>query len=126
MKSKDLANILLEHPEQEIVTYKIGPMKNAFIVKLIKSNKNNMQHNMKTDDPYYLGNQDCPPTKITFQTGERTITLELPWDAGADDIIQAVYTAMIGMTFHPDCVTDAMEQFVEEHKPLLNENEKDY
>lgn len=78
---------------------------------------------MKTEDPYYLGNQDCLPTKITFQTSYATITQELPWDAGADDILQAVYTAMVGMTFHPNGVLEAMKEFAEERLPKPKEEE---
>jgi len=69
------------------------------------------------EDPYYLGNFECPPTKFTVQTGHRTIIQELPWDAGADDLCDAFYTALVGMTFHPDGIIQAMKEFVEERTP---------
>jgi len=58
------------------------------------------------------------PVVITFDHDEVKITQELPWDADAATIIQAVYTAMIGMTFYPDGVIRAMQEFVEEHKQV--------
>ena len=66
---------------------------------------------MKENDPYYLGNQDCPPTRITFQTGNSTIIQEVPWDASAEDILVAVHAAMIGMTFLDTTVLHAMHDY---------------
>ena len=68
---------------------------------------------MKENDPYYLGNQDCPPTRITFQTGNSTIIQELPWDASAEDILTAVHAAMIGMTYLDTTVLHAMHDYAE-------------
>ena len=68
---------------------------------------------MKENDPYYLGNEDCPPTRITFQTGDSTIIQELPWDASAEDILSAVHAAMIGMTFLNTTVIHSMHDYAE-------------
>jgi hypothetical protein len=75
---------------------------------------------MKENDPYYLGNPDCPPTRITFQTGDSTIIQELPWDATAEDVLTAVHAAMIGMTFHNDTVIHAMYDYAESRIALEN------
>lgn len=56
------------------------------------------------------------PVVITFDNDNRKITQELPWDATADDILHAVYTSMIGMTFTSDGIIAAMEEFVESNK----------
>ncbi len=68
---------------------------------------------MKENDPYYLGNQDCPPIRITFQTGDNTIIQELPWDASAEAILTAVHAAMIGMTFLNTTVIHSMHDYAE-------------
>jgi len=68
---------------------------------------------MKENDPYYLGSPDCPPTRITFQTGDSTIIQEVPWDASAEDILTAVHAAMIGMTFLNTTVIHAMRDYAE-------------
>ena len=70
---------------------------------------------MKENDPYYLGNQDCPPTRITFQTGDRTVIQEVPWDATAEDILTAVHAAMIGMTFMNVTVLESMRDYANSH-----------
>lgn len=48
---------------------------------------------MKENDPYYLGNQDCPPTQFIFETSGQVFTQELPWDVSAQDLCHAFYTA---------------------------------
>ena len=75
---------------------------------------------MKENDPYYLGNPDCPPTRITFQTGDSTIIQELPWDATAEAILTAVHAAMIGMTFNNSTVIHAMYDYAESQIALEN------
>jgi len=78
-----------------------------------------MKNKDYVDSPYYLGNQDCPPTVVTVQTGNATIRQELPWDVGSDDLIQAFYTAMIGMTFTPKGAVEAMYEWSKDHLQCL-------
>lgn len=68
------------------------------------------------DSPYYLGNFKSKPTILQVKTNETVITQELPWDVNADDMCQAFYTAMIGITFSPNGVLQAMEDFVKEKR----------
>ena len=67
------------------------------------------------DSEYYLGNRDCLPTILTLKMHGRIVTYELPWDAGADEIIEALYGAMIGQTFSPEGAVRAMYEFSKEH-----------
>lgn len=71
---------------------------------------------------YYMGNHDTLPFIITFKSHTNVITYELPWDTGADDIINAIYSAMIGMTFSPEGILEAMQDFIDEHKKIDEEN----
>ena len=75
------------------------------------------------DSEYYMGNREELPTILQIKTSNAVITQELPWDAGADVLIHAFYTAMVGMTFAPDGILQAMEDFVNEKKPI---DEGDY
>lgn len=70
------------------------------------------------DSEYYMGNRDELPTILQVKTGHGVITQELPWDAGADELCQAFYTALVGMTFVPEGILQAMEDFVNERKPI--------
>lgn len=67
---------------------------------------------------YYMGNCNTLPTIITFKNRTNVITYELPWDAGADMILNAVYSGMIGLTFSSDGILQAMQDFVNEHKKI--------
>jgi len=51
------------------------------------------------------------------------MTYELPWDADAECIINAMYSAMVGMTFSADGVLEAMKQFVESHTEKIDESD---
>jgi len=70
------------------------------------------------DSEYYMGNRDELPTILTLKNSNGVITFELPWDAGADGILNAVYSGMIGLTFNPDGVLQAMQDFVNDHKKI--------
>lgn len=74
------------------------------------------------NSPYYLGNYEQKPIILQVKTNETVITQELPWDVGADDLCQAFYTALVGMTFHPNGILQAMENFVNDHKSIDEEN----
>ena len=80
---------------------------------------------MKENDPYYLGNQECPPTRITFQTGDSTIIQELPWDASAENVLTAVHAAMISMTYLNTTVIHAMRDYAEAQIALEEQDSTD-
>jgi hypothetical protein len=71
---------------------------------------------MRNNDPYYLGNDTMLPTKLIVKTTDKTIEQDLHWDVSTDEMLNAFYTAMIGIGFHPDAVIDGMEEFVQIHK----------
>ena len=67
---------------------------------------------------YYMGNHEQLPTIVTFKNHTNVITYELPWDAGADEILNAVYSGMVCLTFKPDGILQAMQDFVNDHKKI--------
>lgn len=71
---------------------------------------------------YYMGNREQLPTIVTFKSHNNVITYELPWDADANDILNAVYSGMVGLTFNPDDVLQAMQNFVDDHKKTDDDN----
>lgn len=70
------------------------------------------------DSEYYMGNSEQLPTVITFKNSNGIITFELPWDAGTDEILNAVYSGMVGLTFSPDGILKAMQDFVNDNKKI--------
>lgn len=68
------------------------------------------------DSEYYMGNCNTLHTIITFKNHTNVITYELPWDAGAGEILNAVYSGMVGLTFSPEGILQAMQDFVDDHK----------
>lgn len=52
---------------------------------------------MKEDNPYYLGNRECPPTVFILETEKHILSQELPWDVSAQDLCHAFYTACSSM-----------------------------
>lgn len=48
------------------------------------------------------------------QTDGKKMITELSWDAGMDDILEAVYGMCIGLTFHPSTVLEVMKDFADE------------
>ena len=71
---------------------------------------------MKNDDPYYLGNDTMLPSKLIVKTTDKSIEQDLHWDANIGNFVDAFYTAMIGIGFHPDAVIGGMEEFLQIHK----------
>lgn len=67
---------------------------------------------------YYMGNNEQLPTIVTFKNHTNVITYELPWDAGAIEILNAVYSGMVCLTFSPDGILQAMQDFVNDHKKI--------
>ena len=47
------------------------------------------------------------------------------WDAGADEIIEAFYSMMVGLTFPETTVLRAMKEFAEEKLSILEPEEKE-
>ncbi len=77
---------------------------------------------MKKEYPYYLGNDECLPTRLTLQTTDTTISQDLPWDVTISDLCNAFFAACIGITFDPKMVLDAMKKFAEERLIYKNED----
>lgn len=75
------------------------------------------------NSPYYLGNYEQKPIIFQVKTNETVISQELPWDVGVDELCHAFYTALVGMTFPSSGILQAMEDFVNDHKPI---DEGDY
>lgn len=71
---------------------------------------------MRNNEPYYLGNDTELPVKLTAQSKHKTISVELPWDADLRDMLEAFETVCVGLGFHDEGVTKAMEEFIEERK----------
>ena len=76
-----------------------------------------MRKNYDPNDNYDLGNRDCMPIQITVRSSNQSTTIEIPWDASAEQYIQAFYAAMIAETFPPDTIVQAFKNFAEEHLP---------
>lgn len=70
------------------------------------------------DSEYYMGNREQLPTILSLKNSNGVITFELPWDAGADEILNAVYSGMVGLTFSPDGILEAMQNFVDNRKKI--------
>ena len=74
------------------------------------------------NSPYYYGNSDCLPTILEFKSHDAPIShIEMPWDANVEDVLQALYGAMITATFNPVSILRGMKEFAEEHLPAENE-----
>lgn len=57
-----------------------------------------------------------PFTRLTLEQSDKKIVWEVPYeDVGGDEIMQAINTIMIGMTFSPDTVLDCMAGYLAEY-----------
>lgn len=54
------------------------------------------------------------PTVITLDHGHQKVTVELPWDAGMDDLIDAFYGMCVCATFTPGTIIQGFREFLEE------------
>lgn len=54
------------------------------------------------------------PTVITLDHGYQKVTVELPWDAGMDDLIDAFYGMCVCATFTPRTIIQGFQEFLEE------------
>ena len=58
------------------------------------------------------------PAYLEVNNYDNTIRISTPHhDSTIDDWIQMFYTAMVGVTFHPEQVLEAMREFAEERLP---------
>lgn len=57
-----------------------------------------------------------PFTKLTLEQSNKKIVYEFPFeDVSGDDLVQALYTIMVGMTFTPESVIHIFAGFLEEY-----------
>ena len=55
-------------------------------------------------------------TRLTLEQSDRKIVWEVPFeDVSGDDMMQAIYTIMVGMTFFPTTVYHSMAGYLEEY-----------
>lgn len=54
-------------------------------------------------------------TRLTLEQSDKKITWEVPYeDATGEDLVQAFYSLMIGLTFLPTTIRQSMQEFVED------------
>ena len=60
-------------------------------------------------------------TRLTLEQSDKKIVWEKPYEDvdGVDDMMQAIYTIMIGMTFSSDTIYSAMASYLNEHAKHL-------
>lgn len=46
------------------------------------------------ESPYYMGNRELPPIVLETEYSGKVITHELPWDAGEEHIMPALYSSL--------------------------------
>ena len=79
------------------------------------------------ESPYYYGNQNCPPTILEFKSHHAPIShIEMPWDASVEDVLQALYGAMVTATFEPASILNGMKKFVENNWCTLENNQEEH
>lgn len=79
-----------------------------------------MRTNYDPNNDYDLGNHDCAPVQISVRSSNQSTTIEIPWDASAEQYVHAFYAAMIAETFIPETVVRAFRDFVDENSPEEN------
>lgn len=52
--------------------------------------------------------------KISFETDDRKISYELPWDASMEQMLDAFYSGCIGLTWVPSTIINAMSGYASE------------
>lgn len=57
---------------------------------------------------------------LTLESNGIKSTHELGWDATVDELVNAFYAAMVGITFSPNLVINAMKQFVKDNCETLD------
>lgn len=77
------------------------------------------------ENPYYYGNPDCPPTILEFKSHHAPIShIEMPWDAGVEDVLQALYGAMVTASFQPTSILRCMKEFAESNLSVFEDNKE--
>lgn len=64
-----------------------------------------------------MGWKDEEPkfTRLTLEQNDKKIVWEVPFDdVSGEDMMDAIKTIMIGMTFHPDTIINSMASYVNE------------
>lgn len=66
-------------------------------------------------------------TRLTLEQSDKKIVWEVPYEDvdGTEDMMQAIYTIMIGMTFTPSTVFASMGNFINEKSKDLEVIEKE-
>ncbi len=55
-------------------------------------------------------------TRLTLEQNDRKVVWEVPYDdVTGEDMMQAIRTIMIGMTFHEHTIESAMADYLHEH-----------
>lgn len=76
-------------------------------------------------NPYYYGNSDCPPTILEFKSHNAPIShIEMPWYANVEDVLQALYGAMVAATFQPTAILEGMKEFAENNLVVFKNNQE--
>lgn len=57
-------------------------------------------------------------------SGEK-VTIELPWDATAYEVVRSMYAAMLGITYFPESIYDGMREFLDTYDPQIDCNGKE-
>lgn len=65
---------------------------------------------------------DNPPTKLSISHHHTTMSAELPWDAGLDDIMEAFVGCLRGITFG-DWVVKGIKEWCEDNLPEEDKDE---
>lgn len=59
-------------------------------------------------------------TRLTLEQSDKKMTWEMPYeDIGADDLLEAFNSLMIGFTWHQKTIYDAMVGYLQEHASEL-------
>lgn len=60
---------------------------------------------------------------LTLKNEYKTISVELPWDANIEDLLEAFYGGMVGLTFHPAGIVRFMREWCDEKAESLGLSE---
>jgi phosphotransferase system IIB component len=64
--------------------------------------------------------EDYKFTRLTLEQRDKKLVWEMPYeDIGADDLIHALNTLLIGFTFHQNTIYNAMAEYLQEHASNL-------
>ena len=70
---------------------------------------------MRNTDPYYLGNDENLPVRLTLQSQYKTVSCEDPWDASVRDVLESLYGAMTTLGYSAHGVLEEMYIFAMGH-----------